>query len=455
MLRFFVMFIAGFISASTALADLPNQKLVANAIQIKVEKFKLANGLTVLLHEDHSTPMISYQQWFKVGSKHEKPGLTGLAHFFEHLMFKGTNKFPGDTFDRMIRANGGAANAFTTRDFTGYYINLPSDKLKLAIDIESDRMRNLNFNPKEIDSEREVVKEERRYRVDNEVRGVLEEKLWRTVYKVHPYHWPVIGSMVDLNRATIDDMKEFYRVYYAPNNAIVVLVGAFNSSKAKKMISEAYEKIPAQPLPDYKPATEPPQLSERRATISRDVQNVTTTIAFRTVPSGHPDMYALDLAASILGAGDSSRLYRRLVYHNQTVSGVSVSNYTPGDSGMFRIGLSVKPGQNSESVYQTVAAELYKLRTSPISDAELIKAKNWVMKDYVESLKTISGKANALAIHEIYGQDYQEMFRDLERYLLVTKEQILAVADKYLKPNLRNIVAVQPGKSEAAVGGGQ
>ncbi|MGE0764715.1 MAG: M16 family metallopeptidase [Bdellovibrionales bacterium] len=444
-----LMVTAALFLSMSALAALPDQTAVSDAIKLKVEKFTLKNGLTVLLHEDHSAPFFSYQQWFRVGSRNEKPGLTGLAHFFEHLMFKGTPKFPGDSFDRLIRANGGAANAYTTRDFTAYYMNLPTDKLALAIDIESDRMRNLNFNQKEIDSEREVVKEERRFRVDNEVSGLLDEKVWRTVYKVHPYHWPVIGSMVDLNRATIEDMKEFYRVHYAPNNALVILVGDFNSAQAKKMITQAYENIPSQQLPVYNPTTEPVQMSERRAVIKKEVQNISAAVAFRTVASGDKDMYALDLAASILGGGNSSRLYRRLVYHQQSVSAVNVSSYTPGDPGMFRVGLSLKPGQDPEAVFNTVSAEVYKLRKQPITDAELEKAKNWVMKDYVESLKSISGKARALAIHEIYGQDYQLMFRDLEKYIAVTKEQIQTAAEKYLKPTARTIVWVQPGTAEA------
>ncbi len=428
-------------------AQATNQKDVATAIKMKVDKFTLDNGLTVLLHEDHTAPFVNFQQWFRVGSRHEKPGLTGLAHFFEHLMFKGTNKYPNGEFDRLIRSNGGNSNAFTTRDFTGYYINLPSAKLELAADIESDRMRNLIFDQKQIDSEREVVKEERRFRVENEVFGLLDEKIWASVFKVHPYTWPVIGSMADLNRATIDDMKEFYRIYYAPNNAIIVIVGDFDSAAAKKLITKYYAGIPKQTIPEPAKVIEPAQMGERRAIISKQVQNTSAVVAFPTVRSGDLDMYALDLAANVLGGGTSSRLYRRMIYHQQTVSGVSVSSYTPEEPGMFKVSLSLKPGQGLEGVLATVAAEVHKLRTQPITDAELEKAKNAVMKDYVESLKTFSGKANSLAVHEIYDHDYQGMFRDLEKYMNVTKEQIVAAAGKYLKPSARTIVSVQSGVS--------
>jgi zinc protease len=433
-------------------AAVPNSEEVKTAINLKIEKYTLSNGLTVLLHEDHSAPFFNFQQWFRVGSKYEKPGLTGLAHFFEHLMFKGTTKYPGGVFDRLIRANGGVSNAFTTQDFTAYYMELPPERLELAVSFESDRMRNLLFDPKEIDSEREVVKEERRFRVDNEVSGTIDERLWRTVFKVHPYRWPVIGSMVDLNRASIQDMKDFYRVYYAPNNAVVTVVGDFDPAVAKKLINKYYGSIKPQPIPPYQPPVEPEQVGERRTVVHRDVQNISMAVAYKSVKSSVPEMYSLDLAANILGGGSSSRLFRRLVYQAQSVSSVSVSSYTPGDPGMFRIQMSLKPGQKTEPVLQAVAAEIYKMRTQPVTDEELNKAKNSVMKDYVEAFKSISGKANALAIHELYSGDFKSIYSDLEKYTLVTKEQILSVADKYLKPTARSVVIVEPGVDEAKAG---
>ena len=183
-------------------------------LELKVEKYKLKNGLTVLLHQDKSTPVVSFHQWYRVGSRNESIGRTGLAHFFEHLMFKGTKKYSGKEFEKLIKLNGGSNNAFTSFDYTGYYVNLPAGKIDKILDIESDRMQNLLFDPKTIQSEREVVKEERRYRVENRVQGYLREALFSTVFKVHPYNWPVIGSMKDLNAASIDDLKKFYKVHY-------------------------------------------------------------------------------------------------------------------------------------------------------------------------------------------------------------------------------------------------
>lgn len=236
------LFLSVLISFS-AQAELPTQVSIADQIRFPVEKYQLSNGLTVLLHEDHSAPIISIHQWFRVGSANEHPGRTGIAHFFEHLMFKGTPKYPNRELDRQIQANGGTNNAFTTRDYTGYYENMPSGKLELILDIESDRMRNLGFDEKEIKNEREVVKEERRYRVENNVYGYLHENVFETVFRVHPYRWPVIGYMRDLNATSIDDLKEFYRVFYAPNNAVLVITGDFKSSQAKSLIEKYYAKI--------------------------------------------------------------------------------------------------------------------------------------------------------------------------------------------------------------------
>lgn len=444
-----------FLVFDRASAELPKPEVIAKAIQLPVEKYKLENGLVVLLLEDHSAPFFTYHQWFRVGSRDEKVGRTGLAHFFEHLMFKGTPQFPKGDFDRVLRANGGINNAFTTHDYTGYFESLPSGKLELAIKFESDRMRNLMFDLNEINSEREVVKEERRMRVENDVGGLIEEKMWSTLYKIHSYHWPVIGYMNDLNAASIDDMKEFYRVHYAPNNAVLVVVGDFDSSEAKKLIQNYYGKIASQDLPKRDIPAEPDQAGERRATILKPVQSVTVAAAYKTVRSGDADQYPLDILATIMGGGASSRLHRRLVYKEQVASEVSVSSYTPGEPGMFRITVAMKPGQSADPTLKKLSAEIEAVKDKPVDDRELEKAKAAVMKDYVQALKTISGKAHALALNEIYFNDYRQMFRDLESYLAVNAEQIRQVAKKYLKPTARTVVVVRPGAANEKTSGGK
>ncbi len=438
-----VLFLIFFLPLAHGAVD-QHSAQVSTQIRFPVEKYVLDNGLTVLIHEDHSLPILSFHQWFRVGSKDEQPGRTGLAHFFEHLMFKGTTKYDGDEFDRMIQANGGSNNAFTSKDYTGYYVNLPSDKLELAIDIESDRMRNLVFDQKEIDSEREVVKEERRFRVDNSIMGFLNEQIFATVFKVHPYKWPVIGYMKDLNAASMDDMKEFYRVHYAPNNAVVVIAGAVSASKAKKLVDKYYGNIPSQRLPERKFAQEPKQSGGRIVNLTRSVQAPMFAVLYPAPKAGEADAFTLDLLSNIMSNGNSSRLYNRLVYRSELLDSISTSNYTPQEPGLFQIIGTMKPGADMEKALNAVYGELYRMRTALVSDLELEKAKNQVMFDYVSGLKTIAGKAQALAANEIIFGDYSQMFKDLARYQSVTKEDIKSAASRYLMPEQRSLVRVRP-----------
>jgi len=422
----------------------------SNLIKIEVTKVTLDNGLTVLVHEDHSLPVMVYHQWFRVGSKDERPGRTGLAHFFEHLMFKGTKKFPGKEFDRLIQANGGDNNAFTSHDYTGYYFKLPPSKLELAIDIESDRMRNLLFDPKDVQSEREVVKEERRYRVDNSIPGFLWQNIFSTVYKVHPYRWPVIGYMKDLNAATIDDMKAFYKVHYAPNNAVIVVAGDIDTEETIKLIKKYYGEIPAQQLPkdDYK--QEPPQQGGRVVNFKKDVQSATVAIVFQGPKAGEKDAYTLDVASTILSEGKSSRLHRRLVDRTQLMSSVSAYNYTPQEPGVFMVQGSMRPGKDREAAEKAIYGEIYKLRNRKVTKKELEKAKNQIMADYVNALKTVHNKARQIASNEVLFGDYTMFFKDLEKYRSVTAEDIQEAAKKYLKPQQRSVLRVLPKSGEGA-----
>lgn len=442
-IAFVGLLLCGVVQATPAAKYEIKPEELTKAIKLNVEKYTLPNGLTVLLLEDHSAPYVSYNQWFRVGSRDEKPGLTGLAHFFEHLMFKGSEKYPFEV-DKLVQPNGGDLNAFTSHDLTGYYLNLPSSKLELAISIEADRMRNLRFIQAGIDSEREVVKEERRMRYDNSISGSLNLKVWETVFKVHPYSWPVIGSMEDLNRASIKDMQDFYRIHYAPNNAFIVLVGDFKSAKAKELINKYYGSMAAQQIPPNKIFAEPEQKGERRVKEIKDVENVTFAMAYKIVGSGHEDQYALDILANILADGTSSRLHRLLVYDRQLASSVGVSSYTPADEGVFVIQASLRPGVKVDRVIPLIEAELKKMGEGGPTEVELVSKKNGIMKDHVTSLKTITGKARALAYSELYFKDYSQMFRDLTRYASIDNEHVSRVTKKYLVPSRRSIVSIEP-----------
>ena len=428
--------------ASKQVSDV--NKSLADQIRFKVTKYQLKNGLTVLLHEDHSAPLISYHQWFRVGSKNEQVGRTGLAHFFEHLMFKGTKTVSAQQFEALIRGNGGYNNAFTSKDYTGYFEDMPSGTLGTIAKIEADRMRNLVLRESEIISEREVVKEERRMRVEDSVMGSLNEAIFKSIFRVHPYRWPIVGYMRDLNAASMDDLREFYRVHYAPNNAVLVITGDFDTDEAKAIILKEYGAIPSQKLPVLKIAKEPKQTQPKLVTIRKNVQSATVAVVFKVPKAGERETYVLDLLSNILGEGTSSRLHRRVVYRNQTGNSVSVSNYSPMEAGIFQVTAAVKAGVDENSVLKAVYSEIYKVRKRLVSEKELQKAKNQIMKGYVDSLGTISGKARGLAINEIFFGDYEELFKDLDKFQSVTREEVKSAAEKYLQPSARSVIKVLP-----------
>lgn len=421
---------------------------IGSQIRFKVEKYKLPNGLTVLLHEDHSVPLISYQTWFRVGSKNEQPGLTGIAHLFEHMMFRGAKRFSGEQLDTMLQANGATNNAFTTNDYTGYYENLPSAKLELVVDIESDRMENLKINQENLTAELGVVKEERRMRVDNNPGGILREALFGTAFRVHPYKWPVIGYMTDLDNINVENAQAFHKTFYAPNNATVVVAGDFDSAKAKKLIEKYYGAIPPQTLPTQTRAMEPTQSAARSQFVTKPVQSISFVVAYQTPKNGEEETYALDLLANIMGFGDSSRLHQRLVYKDQIATGVSVYNQTLQEAGLFQVYVTMKPGADFGKAQRALVGEMWRPRNVLVSDVDLQKAKNQVMKNYVDGLKTVHGRAEALALNETLYGDYEMLFKDLDHYNRVTKEQIRKVAIKYLGPERATLVALKPERAE-------
>lgn len=412
-------------------------------IDLPVTKFVLPNGLTVLLLEDHSVPMVSYHTWYRVGSRDEKPGVTGAAHMLEHMMFKGAKKYDGKAFDRIFHENGITNNAFTTNDYTGFYENLPSSKLELVMDMEVDRMSALALSPEDLKSEKEVVKEERRWRIDNNPMGLVREVMMGTVFKTHPYKWPVIGYMKDIADYDAEKLRYFYSTFYVPNNAVLVLVGDFKTSKVKPLIEKYYGALPAKPLPERKYEAEPVQKAQRNAIVRKDVQNNSVIVAFQSPKQGHADMYALDLAAGILGSGSSSRLHKRLVYQKQVATSAYAYNFAMIDAGVLGVGVNLKPGLETQGALDIVYNEIWKLRNQPVSGQELEKSKTLVMKDLVDSMKTMDGKARLLAVNEIVTGNYQSLFTDLEKYQAVTAEDIKRVMNQYTQQTQRSIVTLQ------------
>ncbi len=438
----FALALAPSLGAAPALAAVPAN--LEKAIQFPVEKYTLANGLVVILHPDPSLPAVSVQTWFRVGSKDEQVGLTGLAHFFEHMMFKGTAKYPMDTWGKYLNGKGAETNAFTSGDYTGYYINAPNENLALILDIEADRMRNLLLDPKQVTSEREVVKEERRMRYEDNIEGGIHEKMSELMFTKLPYRWLTIGHMADLNAATMDDLKAFYKSFYSPNNAVMVVAGSFDPAQVKKWIEKSHGKLLREEIKRPAVTQDEPQTQVRRAVIEREAQAPTIAIGYALPEMSHVDHYALDLLSNMLGTGQSSRLHKRLVRKLETA--MSAGTYSWGQilAGRFVAQVSLKPGQNVEKTIQVVEEEVKRLRDEVIAQKELDKARTLFMKDYVDGLKRLAGRARMLASYEILYGDHSRLFTDLKKYQEVTPADIQRVAKLYLKPERRNIVIVNP-----------
>lgn len=415
-------------------------------IRFPVEKYTLENGLTVLLHKDSSIPMVSYHTWYRVGSRDETLGVTGAAHMLEHMMFKGANKYSGKEFDRILHQNGITNNAFTSWDYTGFYQNLPSHRLELMMDMEVDRMSSLAIAETDLQSELQVVSEERRWRVDNNPMGLLREELFAKIFAKTPYEWPVIGHMKDILNYKSDKLRFFYETFYVPNNAVLVLAGDIDISKTKKLIEKYYGPLKAKDLAKKAYPLMPKNLKASRSSVKKDVQNVTFMMSYPSVTVHEEDSVALDILGSILGGGASSRLYNRLVYQEQVATSAGAFQLSNEGSGLFGISVSVRPGESAQKAEKLVREELKKMITQGVQESDLIKAKNQIMKEFVDSLLTLDGKARALATNEIYFGSYEKLYSDLERYQKVTQEQVLEVAKRYLNANNEIYVELSPAR---------
>jgi len=326
-------------------------------INFPVEKHVLDNGLTVLISEDHSAPVVTYQVWYKVGSRNERPGITGISHLCEHMMGKGSKNVAPREHNRLIQANGGISNAWTSFDMTCYWEKLANDKLELAINLESERQKNLTPTLENLTSEREVVKEERRMRVDNSPFGAVFEQMLNTAFSAHPYHWHVIGFMSDLDNITLDDLKNYYKAYYAPNNAIAVVVGDVNPKEVMKLMHKYYDDIPAQPPPPKVGTVEPEQKGERIAYVHKIAQMPAFMVGYHVPEFGHPDTYPLSVAARVLFTGQSSRLYQKMIYQDQSALHVGGDCFSLQDPGVFYCFAIMQPGHTAEGGRNTLFSE--------------------------------------------------------------------------------------------------
>ncbi|QRN96203.1 insulinase family protein [Archangium violaceum] len=415
----------------------------------------LKNGLKIIVWSDPDNPSISLYDWFRVGSRNERPGITGLSHFFEHMMFNGAKKYGPGEFDRVMEAHGGSNNAYTSEDVTVYQDWFPRSALELIFDLEADRLQHLSFDPKVVESERGVVYSERRSSVDNNNAGLLMEQVQSTAYVAHPYQIPTIGWPSDIESWKQEDLERYFRTYYAPNNATLIAVGAVTPEEIFALAEKYLEPIPSQPAPEPVRTQEPPQLGERRVVVRKLAQAPLLQMAFHAFKASDPEAPALELLVRILTDGDSSRLHRRLVEEEQVaihVEGYRAAGFDPGLTWLL---VDLPPGGDLGKVEALLDEELGKLVSAGVTDAELRKAKNGVVADFWRNLETNSGRAQALGTYEVFHGDWQKLFSAPEQYEAVTREQVRKVAGKVFAKNNRTVGVLVPeapveAKKEAA-----
>ena len=416
------------------------------APRIPITEEVLPNGLKVLLVEAPKAPVVSVQVWYRVGSRNEVPGVTGLSHMLEHMMFKGTPTVPIKEFDRLIQKAGGTDNAFTYQDATSYYENLSTAHLELALRLEADRMVNLSFDEKEFTSERDVVVEERRLRQEDDPVAALYEALNPVTFATHPYAQPVIGWMHDIRTMHLDDLKQHYKTYYAPNNAVLVVAGDVRPAEALPEIRRLFGGLRRGPDPLPGRAVRPPQQGERRVSLHKEAQLPYVVIAWPAPNARDPDSLPLDLLETILSGGKSSRLHRSLVYEKQLALTTGANNNRLSiDPSLFTVFAGPLPGKTAEEVEKALEAEIERVRREPVSDQEVEKAKNQIEADFVLGQDSVSNLGRAVMSLELV-TTWRDFYRYVSDIRAVTAADVQRVARKYLIPDHRTVGILVPIK---------
>jgi zinc protease len=405
----------------------------------------LPNGLQVVFLEDHSTPIVHAEIWYHVGSKNEKKGRTGFAHLFEHMMFKGSRNVEPEGHPSYISSVGGQSNAYTNEDVTVFWQTFPAQYLPLVLWLEADRMASLRIDEKVFATEREVVKEERRMRIENQPYGRLNEIVYDQAFTVHPYKYPTIGSMADLEAASIEDVRNFFRTYYVPNNATLVLVGDFDTKEALKLVQQYLGRVPKsdRPVPRDIPK-EPPQTEERRVTVHENWPLPAVVVAHHITYDGHPDSYPLHIASKVLSDGQSSRIYRSLVYEKQlALAAFGGGNIIEHPNLFFAVAI-MQPGRSPEEGIEALTAELDRLRNEPITEAELQQAKNQFARDYILGRESNQNKAQTLGHAAVIHDDIKTADGEFDIFMNTTAADVQRVARTYFTPENRLIVTILP-----------
>jgi zinc protease len=409
-----------------------------------VREFVLDNGLKVLLLEDHKSPAVTFQVWYRVGSRNERDGKSGLSHFLEHMMFKGTPSVKPEEYSRIIAKNGGRSNAFTTSDVTVYFATMSRDKITTEIDLEADRMVHALLGENDFEPEKQVIQEERRLRTEDNPASALSEVTSAVAYMVHPYRRPVVGWMEDIKNLTRQDLVDYYKLYYAPNNAYIVVTGDFSANEILPKIKSAFDKIPRGAEPPKVLAEELPQQGERRVILKKEAE-LPFVLMFYHVPNlRSPDNYALDLLSMVLAGGRSSRLYHELVYQKRIVRSIDADyNGVSIDPGGFTVTAQLMPGKEPAEIEREIDALLEKVKSELISERELQKAKNQIESTFIFAQDSIFGQAMKIGYYEAVG-GWRLMDSYIDGIRKVTREDVRRVAKQYLDHDRRTVGIMVP-----------
>jgi zinc protease len=416
----------------------------AQAQQFNIRTHTLKNGMKIIVEEDPSIPNVALYIFYRIGSRNERPGTTGLSHFFEHMMFNGAKKYGPKQFDRVMEDAGGSNNAYTSEDVTVYQDWFPKSALELIFDLESDRIANLSFDPQVVESERGVVASERRTSVDANNFGVLYEQLGAAAFTAHPYQWPVIGWMVDIENWKMEDLKRHFEMGYSPSNATMVVSGDVRLEEIVRLAEKYIEPISSHAPPPPVTTREPEQLGERRVTVSKFAQLPILMMGYHVPEAKHSDFYALKVLQTVLFSGQSSRMYQRIVDRDQLAISVSGSFDASFDPTLFIVSAQPKDGVSPAAVEKVINEELERVRSGLVSDSEMEKAKNILLAGFYRQMKTINGKANTLGTYEVFFGDYRKLFSAAEEYRRVTKEDLQRVAKQYLQSRNSTVATLVP-----------
>ncbi len=424
----------------------------AGAQSVEVKSHTLKNGMKILVQEDHSIPNVALYVFYRIGSRNERPGTTGLSHFFEHMMFNGAKKYGFGEFDRTMEANGGSNNAYTSQNVTVYQDWFPRSALDLIFDLEADRIRDLSFDPKVIESERGVVRNERKVSVENNNFGILNEQLWASAYTAHTYQWPVVGWDVDIVNWKMEDLQNHFRMGYSPSNATMVVTGDVKFEEIVALAQKYIEPIPSHDPPPKVTTQEPEQQGERRIVVRKFAQLPILMVGFHVPQTNSPEFYPLQVLETILFTGQSSRMYQRLVDKDQLALSVRGGRDMAFDPTLFEFNVQPRGGVDPAKVEQVLYEELDRLQKGGITDQELEKAKNIRLAEFYRQMKTISGKSDFIGTYEVFFGDYHKLINAAADYAKVSKEDVQRMAQQYFNEKNRTVATLIPEAPPKAQG---